>query len=70
MQYSLNYCGTQFPGGFCQYFLLTISRSNFVLGAKTILEDDRVLESIEASFRQFHSFLDLLKGSKLVQFTF
>ncbi|CAH3197100.1 unnamed protein product [Porites evermanni] len=33
-------------------------------GAKTILEDDRVLESIEASFRQFHSFLDLLKGSK------
>ncbi|KAL9951743.1 hypothetical protein ACROYT_G044467 [Oculina patagonica] len=33
-------------------------------GAKTILEDDRVLESIEASFRQFHGFLDLLKGSK------
>jgi len=33
-------------------------------GARTILEDDRVLESIEASFRQFHGFLDLLKGSK------
>ncbi|XP_068727831.1 centrosomal protein of 78 kDa-like [Montipora capricornis] len=33
-------------------------------GARTILEDDRVLESIEASFRQFHGFLDLLKGSR------
>ena len=39
-------------------------RSNSVVGARTILEDDRVLESIEASFRQFHGFLDLLKGSK------
>lgn len=36
----------------------------FVSGARTILEDDRVLESIEASFRQFHGFLDLLKGSR------
>jgi len=44
-------------------------RTGFVVptkkeGAKTILEDDRVLESIEASFRQFHDFLDLLKGSR------
>ena len=38
--------------------------SNSTVGARTILEDDRVLESIEASFRQFHGFLDLLKGSK------
>ncbi|KAK2556687.1 hypothetical protein P5673_021238 [Acropora cervicornis] len=35
--------------------------------AKTILEDDRVLESIEASFRQFHDFLDLLKGSSTIK---
>lgn len=37
---------------------------NSAVGARTILEDDRVLESIEASFRQFHGFLDLLKGSR------
>ena len=41
-----------------------ITSLSSVLGARTILEDDRVLESIEASFRQFHGFLDLLKGSK------
>lgn len=29
----------------------------------SILEEDLVLESIEASFRQFHSFLDLLRDA-------
>ena len=42
----------------------SLKGSNSAVGARTILEDDRVLESIEASFRQFHGFLDLLKGSK------
>ncbi len=28
-----------------------------------ILEDDKVLESIEASFQQFHAFLDLLRDA-------
>lgn len=45
-------------------FLNTVPEKQKLRGAKTILEDDRVLESIEASFRQFHGFLDLLKGSK------
>lgn len=45
-------------------FLNTVPEKQKIGGAKTILEDDRVLESIEASFRQFHGFLDLLKGSK------
>ncbi|XP_072137664.1 centrosomal protein of 78 kDa [Mobula birostris] len=33
----------------------------------TILEDEGVLESIEASFRKFHAFLDLLKDAGLGQ---
>ncbi|XP_064595823.1 centrosomal protein of 78 kDa-like [Liolophura sinensis] len=33
----------------------------------SILEEDLVLESIEASFRQFHSFLDLLRDAGLGQ---
>ncbi|PFX20535.1 Centrosomal protein of 78 kDa [Stylophora pistillata] len=45
-------------------FLNTVPEKQKLRGAKTILEDDRVLESIEASFRQFHGFLDLIKGSK------
>ena len=28
---------------------------------QSILDDDRVLANIEASFQQFHAFLDLLK---------
>ena len=28
-----------------------------------LLEDDNVLKSIEASFRQFHAFLDLLRDA-------
>lgn len=27
----------------------------------SVLDDDKVLESIEASFKQFHQFLDLLR---------
>ncbi|KAG2465420.1 SERC aminotransferase, partial [Polypterus senegalus] len=33
----------------------------------SLLEDDAVLESIEASFRKFHAFLDLLKDAGLEQ---
>jgi len=29
----------------------------------SVLEDDGVLESIEASFKQFHEFLDLLRDA-------
>ncbi|XP_067886104.1 phosphoserine aminotransferase-like isoform X5 [Heterodontus francisci] len=35
--------------------------------ASTILEDEGVLESIEASFQKFHAFLDLLKDAGLGQ---
>ena len=31
-----------------------------------ILDDDKVLESIEASFQQFHGFLDLLRDAGYV----
>ena len=30
---------------------------------RSILDDDRVLESIEASFKQFHAFLDLVRNA-------
>ena len=30
---------------------------------RSILDDDRVLESIEASFKQFHAFLDLVRDA-------
>ena len=32
-------------------------------GRHGVLNDDRVLESIEASFKQFHNFLDLLRDA-------
>ena len=48
----------------CSLIQIVELKSVSAVGARTILEDDRVLESIEASFRQFHGFLDLLKGSK------
>ncbi|KXJ18978.1 hypothetical protein AC249_AIPGENE19925 [Exaiptasia diaphana] len=35
---------------------------------KTLLDDDRFLESIEASFKQFYQFLDLLKGKGKLYF--
>uniref|UniRef100_A0A8C2JTA4 Centrosomal protein 78 n=1 Tax=Cyprinus carpio TaxID=7962 RepID=A0A8C2JTA4_CYPCA len=34
----------------------------------SVLEDERVLESIESSFQKFHAFLDLLKDAGLGQF--
>ncbi|XP_051950510.1 centrosomal protein of 78 kDa isoform X1 [Xyrauchen texanus] len=34
----------------------------------SVLEDERVLESIESSFHKFHAFLDLLKDAGLGQF--
>ena len=34
---------------------------------QSILDDDRVLANIEASFQQFHAFLDLLKEAGSVR---
>nr|XP_055023540.1 centrosomal protein of 78 kDa-like [Misgurnus anguillicaudatus] len=34
----------------------------------SVLDDERVLESIESSFHKFHAFLDLLKDAGLGQF--
>lgn len=31
----------------------------------SVLEDEKVLDSIEASFQKFHAFLDLLKDAGL-----
>ncbi|TRY56617.1 hypothetical protein DNTS_023521 [Danionella cerebrum] len=36
--------------------------------SSSVLEDERVLESIESSFHKFHAFLDLLKDAGLGQF--
>lgn len=36
----------------------------------SVLEDEQVLDSIEASFNKFHAFLDLLKDAGLVGFNF
>ena len=35
-----------------------------------VLDDDSVLETIEASFKQFHEFLDLLREAGYVLHTF
>ena len=34
-----------------------------VLARASLFDDDKVLESIETSFKQFHAFLDLLRDA-------
>lgn len=38
--------------------------------SRSVLEDEKVLDSIEASFQKFHAFLDLLKDAGLARVHF
>jgi len=42
--------------------LFVVSLFSVERRGKSLLDDERFLETIEASFKQFYQFLDLLKG--------